>query len=88
MCFVDITGYTRLTQERGDAAAVELAEQVGRIVQRASVKHGGRAVKWLGDGVMLHFPDPGPAWWRPLRWSPAWPRRDCRRRTSACTRAR
>jgi adenylate cyclase len=59
MCFLDITGYTRLTQERGDAAAAELAVELGRIVQRASVKHGGRAVKWLGDGVMLHFPNPG-----------------------------
>ena len=60
MCFLDITGYTRLTQERGDAAAAQLAEQLGRIVQRTSIKHGGRAVKWLGDGVMLHFPNPGP----------------------------
>ena len=25
MCFLDITGYTRLTQERGDAAAADLA---------------------------------------------------------------
>lgn len=60
MCFLDITGYTRLTQERGDSAAADLAERLGRIVQRASVQHGGRPVKWLGDGVMLHFPDPGP----------------------------
>jgi class 3 adenylate cyclase len=60
MCFLDITGYTRLTQERGDAAAAELADQLGRLVQRAAVKHGGRPVKWLGDGVMLHFPNPGP----------------------------
>jgi adenylate cyclase len=60
MCFLDITGYTRLTQERGDAAAARLAEQLGRLVQRASVKHGGRPVKWLGDGVMIHFPNPGP----------------------------
>ena len=59
MCFLDITGYTRLTQERGDAAAADLAEQLGRVVQRSSVKQGGRAVKWLGDGVMLHFPIPG-----------------------------
>ena len=59
MCFFDITGYTRLTQERGDAAAADLAEQLGRLVQRESVRHGGRAVKWLGDGVMLHFPNPG-----------------------------
>ena len=60
MCFLDITGYTRLTQERGDAAAAQLAEQLGRVVQRTSVNHGGRPVKWLGDGVMLHFPNPGP----------------------------
>jgi len=60
MCFLDITGYTRLTQERGDAVAAKLAEQVGRLVQRTSVKYGGRPVKWLGDGVMLFFPNPGP----------------------------
>jgi adenylate cyclase len=60
MCFLDVTGYTRLTQERGDAAAAELAEELGRLVQRISVKHGGRPVKWLGDGVMFHFPNPGP----------------------------
>jgi adenylate cyclase len=59
MCFLDITGYTRLTQVQGDAAAADLAERLGRIVQRASVGHGGRAVKWLGDGVMMHFPNPG-----------------------------
>jgi adenylate cyclase len=59
MCFLDITGYTRHTQEHGDAAAAELAEQLGRLVQRSSVKYGGRAVKWLGDGVMLHFPNAG-----------------------------
>ena len=29
-------------------------------MQRTSVKHGGRPVKWLGDGVMLYFPEPGP----------------------------
>jgi adenylate cyclase len=60
MCFLDITGYTRLTQERGDAAAAELAETLSRLVTRASVRHGGKPVKWLGDGVMFHFREPGP----------------------------
>jgi adenylate cyclase len=60
MCFLDITGYTRLTEERGDAAAADLAEQLGRLVRRTSLKHGGRPVKWLGDGVMFFFRDPGP----------------------------
>lgn len=60
MCFLDITGYTTLTQERGDAAAAALVEALSRLVQPASTRHGGRPVKWLGDGVMFFFPDPGP----------------------------
>jgi adenylate cyclase len=60
MCFLDITGYTRLTQERGDAAAAQLAGELAKLVQRTSVQHGGRPVKWLGDGVMFYFRDPGP----------------------------
>jgi adenylate cyclase len=60
MCFFDITGYTRLTQERGDAAAAQLAGELARLVQRTSVQHGGRPVKWLGDGVMFYFREPGP----------------------------
>jgi class 3 adenylate cyclase len=59
MCFFDITGYTQLTQEHGDAAAADMADRLGAIVGRASVEYGGRAVKWLGDGVMVHFPHPG-----------------------------
>ena len=60
MCFLDITGYTRLTAERGDEAAAQLAATLGRLVQRTSVQHGGKPVKWLGDGVMFYFKDPGP----------------------------
>jgi adenylate cyclase len=60
MCFLDITGYTRLTQERGDEAAAALAGDLARLVQRTAASYGGRPIKWLGDGVMLHFRDPGP----------------------------
>ena len=60
ICFLDITGYTRLTQERGDDAAADLAATVARLVQRSSVQHGGKPIKWLGDGVMFYFRDPGP----------------------------
>jgi adenylate cyclase len=59
ICFLDLTGYTRLTQERGDDAAAELATTLARLVQRSSVQHGGKPIKWLGDGVMFFFPDPG-----------------------------
>jgi adenylate cyclase len=60
MCFLDITGFTRLTEERGDEAAAELAERLSTLVRRSSREHGGQPVKWLGDGVMFYFPDPGP----------------------------
>ncbi len=59
ICFLDITGYTRLTQERGDDAAADLSATLARLVQRSSVQHGGRPIKWLGDGVMFYFGDPG-----------------------------
>jgi class 3 adenylate cyclase/DNA-binding transcriptional MerR regulator len=60
ICFLDITGYTRLTQERGDDAAAELASTLERLVQRRSVLRGGKPIKWLGDGVMFYFGNPGP----------------------------
>ncbi|HXJ66011.1 MAG TPA: adenylate/guanylate cyclase domain-containing protein [Actinomycetota bacterium] len=59
ICFLDISGYTRLTQEHGDDAAADLASTMGRLVRRSSVEHGGKPIKWLGDGVMLYFGDPG-----------------------------
>ena len=61
ICFLDLSGYTRLTEERGDAAAADLAGRLARLVQRTSGLHGGKPIKWLGDGVMFHFRDPGPA---------------------------
>jgi adenylate cyclase len=56
MCFLDLSGYTRFTEERGDEAAAAMAGTLGRLVQVSAQGHGGRAVKWLGDGVMLYFP--------------------------------
>jgi class 3 adenylate cyclase len=61
MCFLDLAGYTRLTEERGDQAAAELAAGLAELVRRSSRPHGGTPVKWLGDGVMLHFRDPAGA---------------------------
>jgi adenylate cyclase len=58
MCFLDLAGYTRLTEERGDAAAAALAESLAVLVDRSARAHGGMPVKWLGDGVMLYFRDP------------------------------
>jgi adenylate cyclase len=61
MCFLDLTGYTRLTEERGDEAAVDLAARLAGLVRRSSQEHGGTPVKWLGDGVMFYFREPGAA---------------------------
>lgn len=61
MCFFDLSGYTRLTEERGDEAAAGLALSLSRLIQRTAHEHRGRVVKWLGDGVMVYFDDPADA---------------------------
>jgi adenylate cyclase len=61
MCFLDLAGYTRLTEERGDAAAAALAETLALLVARSAREHGGVPVKWLGDGVMVWFREPAGA---------------------------
>jgi adenylate cyclase len=61
MCFVDLTGYTRLTEEQGDEAAAALAGRLTEIVQQRSRRQGREAVKWVGDGVMFRFRDPSDA---------------------------
>jgi adenylate cyclase len=61
MCFIDLAGYTRLTEEQGDAAGAALAEALALLVSRSAREHGGVPVKWLGDGVMVHFREPAGA---------------------------
>jgi class 3 adenylate cyclase len=55
ICFLDLTGYTRLTEERGDRAAADIAARLTPLVLRPAERHDGKVVKWLGDGVMFHF---------------------------------
>jgi adenylate cyclase len=61
MLFLDLVGYTRLTEEQGDAAAAALAETLALLVNRSARAHGGVPIKWLGDGVMVHFREPAGA---------------------------
>jgi class 3 adenylate cyclase len=61
MCFLDLVGYTRLTEEHGDAAAAGLAENLALLVGRSAREHGGVPVKWLGDGVMVYYREPAGA---------------------------
>jgi adenylate cyclase len=61
ICFVDLTGYTRITEERGDEVAARLAANLAALVEDISRRRGGRPIRWLGDGGMFQFKDPGAA---------------------------
>lgn len=56
--FVDLTGFTQLTEREGDEAAAELAARMRTIVRQVALEHEGDFVKFLGDGVMLYFNRP------------------------------
>jgi adenylate cyclase len=55
--FVDLSGFTRLTRERGDESAFVAATAIQRHADATATRHGGRLVKLLGDGAMLRFAD-------------------------------
>jgi adenylate cyclase len=54
--FIDVSNYTRLSREVGDAAAAEQAILLTDIAQESASAVGGRLVKSLGDGALAHFP--------------------------------
>ncbi len=56
--FLDLSGFTALTEERGDEAAVELSSKLTDLVRAVNRQHQGRPVKFLGDGVMCYYPRP------------------------------
>ena len=55
--FVDLAGYTRLTEERGDAEVARLVGDLSDMVDEVARASDGQPVKWLGDGVMVYFKD-------------------------------
>ena len=57
IAFVDLTGFTRTTQELGDEAAAGLALRLGELARTVAEGYGGRLVKLLGDGALLQLPD-------------------------------
>jgi hypothetical protein len=58
IAFVDLAGYTRLTETGGDELAARSAARLAELADAAARPHGGRLVKLLGDGAMLHFREP------------------------------
>jgi len=57
IAFVDLSGFTRLAEERGDEPVARVALEFGRLAEDQARRRDGRLVKLLGDGVLLHFPD-------------------------------
>jgi adenylate cyclase len=55
--FVDLSGYTRMTEEHGDHVAVSFASTLQRHSVEVAGANDGRLVKLLGDGAMLRLPD-------------------------------
>jgi adenylate cyclase len=55
MLFTDLVGFSSWALHAGDAAVLELLREVGAGVEAVIVRHDGRIVKRLGDGLMATF---------------------------------
>jgi adenylate cyclase len=56
-CFVDLTGFTRYTEEEGDEEALDLVERFVETVE-ATLPAEASIVKTIGDEVMIVSPEP------------------------------
>ena len=56
-CFVDLTGFTRFTEEEGDEEALDMIERFVDTVE-ATLPAEATIVKTIGDEVMVVSPDP------------------------------
>ncbi len=51
--FVDVSGFTALTELQGDERAVDVLTAFRTLLRDICARRGVRIAKWLGDGVML-----------------------------------
>ncbi|HET6829839.1 MAG TPA: adenylate/guanylate cyclase domain-containing protein [Solirubrobacterales bacterium] len=56
-CFVDLTGFTRFTEEEGDETALDIVEQFTEAVE-ATLPADATIVKTIGDEVMIVSSEP------------------------------
>src|ERR1700750_2591832 len=56
ICFIDLTGFTRFTEEEGDIEALDVIENFVETVE-ATMPREGTIVKTIGDEVMVVSPD-------------------------------
>lgn len=57
LCFIDLTGFTRFTEEEGDIEALDVVESFVETVE-ATLPREATIVKTIGDEVMIVSPDP------------------------------
>jgi class 3 adenylate cyclase len=58
--FVDVSGFTALTELEGDERAVDVLTAFRSLLRDICARRGVRIAKWLGDGVMLVCVDTRP----------------------------
>lgn len=60
--FVDLSGYTRLSEELGPADSRAVLAELHRLIDDEARGHGGVVLSFMGDGAMILFgiPDRGP----------------------------
>ena len=58
LCFIDLTGFTRYTEEEGDLEALDVMENFVETVE-ATLPPEATVVKTIGDEVMVVSPDAG-----------------------------
>ena len=54
--FADVSGSTRLFEQRGDVAARRIIASVLAALSEVVATHGGRVIKTIGDEIMVVFP--------------------------------
>lgn len=57
-CFVDLAGFTALTEAQGDEDAADVATRFAQLTREALAR-GDRLVKTIGDAVLVTCPDAG-----------------------------
>jgi adenylate cyclase len=61
IAFVDVSGYTQMTEQLGDETAARTSEVLRERAEAVAEQGDGRLVKMLGDGALLSFRDPAQA---------------------------
>src|SRR5262249_21131568 len=55
LLFTDLVESTSLLQRVGDERALRILQAHRQLLREAMASHGGREVKWLGDGLLTTF---------------------------------